>query len=122
MDVSHTINVLKDQLGLIDKIIGFVSEACVNKHSLFITSLYGIKKEIPLADYNTELVTLNYEMKIPIFFFDYSYPRSKYMLVPGYPNDILTSALKCIVPDSDLYSLIKIKGILNNIFAAMKKK
>ena len=123
MDVSHTINDLKAQLGLIDNIIGYVAEVCANKHSLFITSLYGLKKEIPLADYNTELVTLNYEMRIPIFFFDYSYPRSKYALAPGYTNDILSTALRCICPEDDsLYSLIKLKGIINNIFAAMKKK
>lgn len=69
MEVNKTINDLKEGLENIDKIIGHVSEACVNKNSLFITSLYGIKKTIPIANYNTEMVTIDYEMEIPIFFF-----------------------------------------------------
>jgi len=121
MDVSKTINDLKNQLSLIDKVIGCLSEVCENKHSLFITSLYGLKKEIPLADYNTELVCINYEMQIPIFFFDYSYLQSKYALAPGYTNDILQTALKCICNDDRLNSLIKEKGFVNNVFSAIKK-
>ena len=121
MDVSRTVNDLKDQLTLIDNVLGCVSEVCENKHSLFITSLYGLKKELPLADYNTEKVCINYEMQIPIFFFDYSYPQSKYALAPGYTNDILHSALKCICDDNKLDSLLKEKGFVNNIFSAIKK-
>lgn len=121
MDVSKTVNYLKEQLGEIDKVIGFVSEACVNKNSLFITSLYGIRKEMPVADYNTEMVTIDYEMQIPIFFFDYTYPRSKYMLFPGETDDILLSALKCIAEDLDVYSLIRPKGLINNLLGSLKK-
>ena len=121
MDVSKTINDLKMQLAQIDVVLGMVADVCVNKHSLFITSLYGLKKEIPLADYNAEVVTLDYEMQIPIFFFDYSYPRSKYMLFPGETNDILQTAIKCVWPEGDLYSLIRVKGIINNILGAFRK-
>ena len=121
MDVSKTVNDLKDQLGLLDNIIGCLSEVSENKHSLFITSLYGLKKEIPLADYNTEKVCINYEMQIPIFFFDYSYPQSKYALAPGYTNDILQTALKCVCDDNKLDSLLKEKGFVNNVMSAMKK-
>ena len=88
---------------------------------IFITSLYGLKKTLPLADYNTEQVTLNYQMQIPIFFIDYTYPHSKYMLLPGETNEILTTALRCIADDDSLYNLIQTKGILNNILKAIKK-
>ena len=121
MDVSKTVNDLKDQLTLLDNVIGCLSEACENKHTLFITSLYGLKKELPLADYNTEMVCINYEMMIPIFLFDYSYPQSKYTLAPGYTNDILNTALKCICDDNKLDSLIKEKGFVNNVLSAIKK-
>lgn len=116
MDVSKTINDLKAQLERIDVVLGNVANTCVNKHSLFITSLYGIKKELPLADYNSEMVTLDYEMQIPIFFFDYTYPRSKYALFPGETNDILNTALKCIWNNPELYSLIRTKGLFGGIF------
>ena len=122
MDVSKTINDLKEQLSRIDVVLGNVAAACVNKHSLFITSLYGIKKTLPLAPYNPEEVTIDYEMQIPIFFFDYSYPRSKYALFPGETNDILSSALRCIWENNELYSLVREKGILNNLFKALSKK
>ena len=122
MDVSKTINDLKQQLEQIDVILGNVADVCMNKYSLFITSLYGLKKELPLASYNNEMVTIDYEMQISIFFFDYRYLRSKYILLPGETNDILTTALKCIAEDADYYSLIKQKGLLNNLFGALKKK
>ena len=115
MDVSKTINDLKAQLEKIDAILGDIAELSMNKHSLWITSLYGLKKEMPLANYNTEIVVLDYEMQIPIFFFDYSYLRSKYFLKPGETHDILETAVKCIADDSELYSLLVTKGILPNL-------
>ena len=121
MNVSRTVNDLKNQLGEIDKVLGFVVEACVNVNSLFITSLYGIRKEMPVADYNTEMVTIDYEMQIPIFFFDYSYPRSRYALYPGETDDILSSAIKCIREDLNIYSLVRPKGIINGILGGLKK-
>lgn len=122
MDVSKTINDLKAQLENIDIVLGNVADTCVNKYSLFITSLYGIKKTLPLASYNTETVTINYEMQIPIFFFDYRYLRSKYMLFPGETDDILSTALWCIEKNANFDTLIKEKGFLNNIFGLLKKK
>ena len=116
MDVSKTVNHLKEQLEKIDVVLGNVANTCVNKHSLFITSLYGLKKELPLADYNSEMVTIDYEMQIPIFFFDYTYPRSKYTLAPGETNDILNTALKCLYNNPELDSLIRTKGLLGNLF------
>ena len=115
MDVSKTINDLKAQLEYIDSILGIVANACVNKHSLFITSLYGVKKTLPLAPYNEELVTIDYEMQIPIFFFDYSYPRSKYRLRPGETNDILNTTLRCLWNTTEIDTLIKTKGLLTSI-------
>lgn len=120
MDVSVDINHLKEQLSKIDIIIGHLAAVSENKHSLFVTSLYGLRKELPVADYNTEVVLIDYEMQIPIFFFDYSYPHSKYMLAPGETNDILTSALRCIINDEKLYTLIKEKGLFNNLIKAFK--
>ena len=121
MDVSKTINDLKEDLTKIDIVLGNIVNTCVNKHSLFITSLYGLKKELPLADYNAEMVTIDYEMQIPIFFFDYTYPRSKYTLFPGETNDILFSAIKIIWNSDEIDSLIHTKGIINNLFKALKK-
>ena len=122
MDVSKTINDLKAQLEQIDVIIGNITQVTENKHSLLITSLYGVKKTLPLADYNQEMVTIDYEMQIPIFFFDYTYPRSKYVLFPGETNDILNTAISFIWNNPELYSLVKQKGILNNLLGALKKK
>lgn len=116
MVVDKTVNDLKLGLEEVDKVIGHVTEACVNKNSLFITSLYGIKKEMPIANYNTELVTIDYEMQIPIFFFDYSYLRSKYILLPGETNDILKTAIRCIYDNESIDTLLKVKGFFNNLF------
>jgi len=115
MDVSKTINDLKSQLERIDVVLGIVANNCVNKHSLFITSLYGIKKALPLADYNSEIVTIDYEMQIPIFFFDYSYPRSKFALYPGETNDILNTILRTQWNTNEIDTLIRPKGLLSGL-------
>lgn len=120
MDFDHTINELKLQLEKIDVVLGMVADVCENKHSLFITSLYGTKKDLPLAPYNNEIVTIDYEMQIPIFFFDYTYPKSKYVLRPGSTNDILNTVISCVWENAELYSLVSTKGgFLNSLF---KKK
>lgn len=120
MDASSTINNLKIGLRNIDKVLGNVVVCSENKHSLFITSLFGLKKELPLADYNSEKVLLDYGMQIPIFFFDYTYPASKYSLFPGDTNLILSSALWCLTNDPHIESLIRQKGLLKNLFNAFK--
>lgn len=120
MDASSTINNLKIGLRNIDKVLGNVVVCSENKHSLFITSLFGLKEELPLADYNSEKVLLDYEMQIPIFFFDYTYPASKYSLFPGDTNLILSSALWCLTNDPHIESLIRQKGLLKNLFNAFK--
>ena len=114
MDVSKTINDLKNQLEKLDIPIGLIAEASENKHSVFITSLYGLKKELPIAPYNTEIVTIDYAMQIPIFLFDYTYPRSKYTLRPGETNDILNTAIKCLDNTQELPSLLVKKGFFSN--------
>ena len=115
MDVSKTINDLKSQLERIDVVLGIVANTCVNKHSLFITSLYGIKKSLPIADYNSEIVTIDYEMQIPIFFFDYSYPRSKFALYPGETNDILNTILRTQWNTNEIDTLIRPKGLFTSL-------
>lgn len=120
MDTSSTINNLKIGLRNIDKVLGNVVVCSENKHSLFITSLFGLKKELPLADYNSEKVLLDYEMQIPIFFYDYTYPASKYCLFPGDTNLILSSALWCLTNDPHIESLIRQKGLFKNLINAFK--
>ena len=48
-----------------------------------------------------------------IFFYDYSYPRSKYGLRPGETNNILSTAISIVANDSSLESLIVQKGLGN---------
>ena len=82
---------------------------------MIISSLYGLKKELPVAEYDNEIVLIDYEMQIPIFFFDYSYPKSKYDLFPGETYDILSTSLRCIIDDQELYSLIKPKSLVGSL-------
>ena len=121
MNTATTINDLKEHLSKLDIIIKNLGEVCENKHSLFITSLYGLRKTLPIADYNDEMVTIDYEMQIPIFFYDYEYPHSKYDLFPGETNDILCSALKCITNDPTLDSLIREKTLIGSILKSFIK-
>lgn len=121
MDTSSTINHLKEELGKLDIIIGNLAAVSENKHSLFISSLFGLKKELPVADYNQEKVLINYEMQIPIFFYDYTYLRSKYDLFPGETNNILTSALRCIIESDEIETLIRPKTLLGSVLKSFIK-
>lgn len=121
MDTSSTVNHLKEELSKLDVIIGNLASVCENRHSLFITSLYGLNCKMPVADYNPEMVTIDYELQIPIFFFDYNYPASKYDLFPGETNDVLSSALKCITDDPKLETLIREKTIIGSIIKSFIK-
>ena len=116
MDVSSTIHHLKEELSKIDIIIGVLGEVSENKHSLFITSLFGLKKTLKVADYLEEEATIDYEMQIPIFFFDYTFPHGKYILVPGETNDILTTALRCLIYDPNIRCLLLENNFMNNLF------
>lgn len=121
MDTTGTINHLKDELSKLDIIIDNLSEACVNRNSLFISSIYGLKKEMPVADYNSEKVMIDYQMQIPIFVFDYTYPKSKYNIFPGDSNHILLSALKDITNDAELDSVIRPKTLVGSLIKAFVK-
>ena len=93
-----------------------------------IYQIYNKQEETQLSkfdanvvkEYNSEKVLLDYEMQIPIFFFDYTYPASKYSLFPGDTNLILSSALWCLTNDPHIESLIRQKGLLKNLFNAFK--
>ena len=111
MNVSKTIEELKNGLSEMDIVLGLLGPICENRHSLFISSLFGLKKTLPLAEYNTENVTLNYEDQIPIFFYDYTFPRSKFKLRPGETNNILSSAVKIVTGDPNVESLIVQRGL-----------
>ena len=55
-------------------------------------------------------------MQIPIFLFDYTYPRSKYDLFPGEADDILSNALKCIINAPNINTLLRPKTIVGSVF------
>ena len=112
---------IMEELGKLDIIIGNLAAVSENKHSLFISSLFGLKKELPVADYNQEKVLINYEMQIPIFFYDYTYLRSKYDLFPGETNNILTSALRCIIESDEIETLIRPKTLLGSVLKSFIK-
>lgn len=118
LDVSKTVNDLKEGLTKMDNIIGLLGQICENKHTLIISSLYGLKASIPVADYNQEVAALDFSNQIPIFLFDYEYPVSTFDLFPGETNDILSTAIKCITGDEKLDSLIRKKTIVGSIVKA----
>mgnify|MGYP003300035226 CR=1 FL=1 len=57
------------------------------------------------------MVTIDYEDQIPIFFYDYTFPRSIYGLRPGETNNILSSAVKIVTGDPKVESLIVQRGL-----------
>ena len=118
LNVSTTLNDLKADLTKMDNIIALLGQLSENKHTLIISSLYGLQTSIPIADYNQQMAPLDFRNQIPIFVFDYDYPVSKYDLFPGETNEILTTGIKCITGDQSLDSLIREKTIIGSLLKA----
>ena len=65
------------------------------------------------------MVTLDYQDEIPIFFYDYTFPRSKYGLRRGETHLILNTAMSIVSNDPTLETLITQKG-LGGLFKKLK--
>jgi len=69
IDNCKTVDELKSRLANLDLMLGFVHDTCVeNKVSLFISSLYGMKKEIEIDHFAKAYI--NFSNKVPVLVID----------------------------------------------------
>ena len=82
IDSVKNVDELKNKLTKLDSILGYVHDFCIeNKISLFISSLYGIQKEIPVDNFTRAFI--NFASKVPFIVIDPNFTKNNFMLGIG---------------------------------------
>ena len=118
IDDAKNVEELKGKLSKIDTVIGYLyNYAIQNNVGLFISSLYGIEKEM----YNNkhELCKINFSVRAPVIIIDKNISKSNYSLGVGTVYDLSNSIIK------NINSLYKNSGLLkkkNGVMSIFYKK
>ena len=121
IDSCNTLEELSDRLKKIDVVIG-VLDAFVrqNNYGLFITSLYGIEKEM----YNTrqELCKIDFSGRSPLIIDDNDISSSGYSVLEGSLFDVANSIYSNINKDYKVSGILRKKGKLFSFLYKKPKK
>lgn len=115
IDDCKIVEEIKDRLSTIDKVIGTLYEyTSQNNIGLFVSSLYGIDKQM----YNSrhELCKVNFSSRVPVLVADPAIDKSKYILSEGSLYDLGNAIYKNINGSFKLEGIIKKKGGLFSMF------
>lgn len=118
IDSCQKIDDIEDRLRQIDVVIGKVSEFVIpNNYGLFISSLYGIEREM----YNNkhELHKVNFSVRVPVIAYDKGLPGGKYTLSEGTTNDLFNAIIHNINGKYSNSGIIKRKS---NLLSFLYKK
>ncbi len=112
LDDIKSVPELNQKLIKLDGILGYIHDFCLeNKISLFISSLYGMQKEMPVDNFTKAYV--NFANKVPFIVVDPIFNKTNFILVPG---DITNMAYTIYTNINDKFDggkvLIKKKGAL----------
>lgn len=117
--INHRIDQYKDETSLkqamtkIDQNLGMMKELCQDKYALIVSSLFGIKKEILMANQKEALV--DFSNTVPVIIIDSRYNKKEYAMTYGNLYTLLGTTLKMIQPDAKVNSVLKKKGFLQKI-------
>ena len=82
IDNVKNVGELNEKLSKLDGILGYVHDFCVeNKISLFISSLYGMQKEIPVDNFTRAFI--NFAGKVPFIVVDPIFNKANFILGLG---------------------------------------
>ena len=115
IDDCKTVEEIKDRLSKIDTVIGTLfNYTSQNNIGLFISSLYGIEKEM----YNSkhELCKINFAVRTPIVVADMSVTKNSYALGDGTVYDLANSIYRNINGNYKIEGIIKRKKGILSIF------
>ena len=115
IDNLNTIDEVKEKMIGIDKLIGIISNICKNRYSLIITSLFGMKKELPVNNKSKEKKLIDFSDNVPLILCDPRYNR-QYYLAGGFLNEIIYTSLFLINPNLKVKSLFRKKGLIQKYF------
>jgi bisphosphoglycerate-independent phosphoglycerate mutase (AlkP superfamily) len=115
LDDCKKVEDIQNRLKQIDVVIGKISEYTYNnKFGLFISSLYGIQKEL----YNSKLIlcNVNFSKRVPVVFFDSTIKKADYTLEEGTTYDLANAIIHNINPAFKNSGLLKKKSAISKMF------
>ena len=111
IDSCNTLEDMAERLSSIDKVIGVLDEYCrTNNIGLFITSLYGIEKE--MYNKKQELLKINFSGRSPLIIDVNGINPTSYSVIEGTLYDLANSVYGFTNPEYKIAGLIKKKAAL----------
>lgn len=111
IETCKTLEELQERLSLIDKVIGVLNTYCkTNNITLFITSMYGIEKQ--MYNKKQELLKINFSGRSPLVVVDDKISPTSYSILEGTIFDLANSIYKIINSDFKGSGLLKRKSSL----------
>jgi len=115
VESSKNVEELKERLKTIDDIIGTLSDYLIkNEAALFISSFYGIEKE--LYNNKQELCKINFSKRVPLIVVDNLFSKKTDMLIEGNLYDLSISIFSNICGKFKNNGIIRKKPSLLSIF------
>ena len=115
IETCKNVDEIEDRLKKIDTVIGKVSEfTLANNYGFFISSLYGIEKEM----YNSkhELCKINFSVRVPVVAYDKGLPGGTYRIDEGTTYDLFNALVHNTNPNFKNSGIIKRKSGMFSIF------
>lgn len=121
IDDCKTIEEIQERLKTIDNIIGELEKYCMsNNIGLYISSLYGLEKEMYNA--KAELCKVNFYSKVPLIICDNTIDFSNYIIDEGSLFELANTLLFTINNKYIVSGLLRKKSKLFSIFMKKPKK
>lgn len=117
--INHRIDLYSDETSMkqamkqIDDNLAMIKEICKDQYTLVISSLYGIKKEINMANGHRE--TVNFSNVLPAIIVDPKINKKQTIFARGSLYSLLGTIIKLANPEAKVDSLLKKKGFLQSI-------
>ena len=112
IDNVNTVSELTDKLGKLDSMLKVVHDICLELEvSLFISSLYGMQKELMIDNFSKVMV--DFSLKVPVIVIDQIFNKKNYILGFGNTYTLANTIYTNINPKIDEEVLIKRKGIIS---------
>ncbi len=120
IETCKNVGEIEDRLKSIDAIIGKVSEyTLANNYGFFLSSLYGIEKE--MYNNKNELCKVNFSVRVPVVVYDKGLPGGSYSLNEGTTYDLFNAIIHNINPVFENSGIIKKKSGIMSIFFKKSK-
>lgn len=114
IDSSSSLNELKDKLSKLDMFLGLVHDVCIEeKISLFISSLYGMQKDISIDNYTT--ATVNFYGKVPFIVVDPIFNKTNFSISIGNIYNLANTVYTNINNKFDGQVLIRKKSSIEKL-------